>query len=85
MSSSINSASKRYSSQRYKTLEYYDVRGNYYVTQKQCKLGDFGWATICDQRRTTYCGTTDYVSPEIVGGQEYGEGVDMWCIGVFAF
>ena len=33
----------------------------------------------------TFCGTTDYVSPEIVSGQEYGLSVDLWCIGVFAF
>jgi|JI6StandDraft_1071083.scaffolds.fasta_scaffold1224723_1 aurora kinase len=33
----------------------------------------------------TYCGTMDYVSPEIVEGKEYGEGVDMWCVGVLTF
>lgn len=27
------------------------------------KLCDFGWATICTERRTTYCGTFDYVAP----------------------
>ena len=27
------------------------------------KLCDFGWATICTERRKTYCGTFDYVAP----------------------
>jgi serine/threonine protein kinase len=40
--------------------------GNYFLMKGVCKLGDFGWATLCDERRKTYCGTTDYVSPEIV-------------------
>ena len=28
-----------------------------------CKLCDFGWATVCDDRRKTYCGTFDYAPP----------------------
>jgi serine/threonine protein kinase len=30
------------------------------------KLCDFGWAAICTDRRKTYCGTFDYVAPEIL-------------------
>lgn len=30
---------------------------------KVCKLCDFGWATLCEDRRKTYCGTFDYVAP----------------------
>lgn len=33
-----------------------------------CKLCDFGWATICQDRRKTYCGTFDYAAPEILEG-----------------
>jgi len=32
------------------------------------KLCDFGWAAICNDRRKTYCGTFDYVAPEILEG-----------------
>lgn len=32
------------------------------------KLCDFGWAAICTDRRKTYCGTFDYVAPEILEG-----------------
>ena len=31
--------------------------------QKVYKLCDFGWATLCNERRKTYCGTFDYAAP----------------------
>lgn len=50
------------------------------------KLCDFGWAAICtEERRKTYCGTFDYVAPEILEGTEYDMSVDLWCLGVLAF
>jgi len=36
---------------------------NIVITNGVSKLCDFGWAAICKDRRTTYCGTLDYVSP----------------------
>ena len=30
-------------------------------------------------------GTTDYLSPEILGHQQYNESVDIWCLGVLAY
>jgi serine/threonine protein kinase len=31
------------------------------------KLSDFGWAThTIDERRNTFCGTADYLAPELV-------------------
>lgn len=50
-----------------------------------CKISDFGWATICEERRKTCCGTVDYVAPEIVEGTEYGIGVDLWGLGVLVY
>ena len=49
------------------------------------KLCDFGWAAICTDRRKTYCGTFDYVAPEILEGSEYDTTVDLWCLGVLAY
>ena len=49
------------------------------------KLCDFGWAAICTDRRKTYCGTFDYVAPEILEGSEYDISVDLWCLGVLAY
>lgn len=38
---------------------------NIVMTNGVGKLCDFGWAAICTDRRKTYCGTFDYVAPEI--------------------
>ncbi len=50
------------------------------------KLSDFGWATYSPlNKRQTFCGTLDYVSPEIVRGYEYSEKVDVWSLGVLCY
>lgn len=33
----------------------------------------------------TYAGTVDFMAPEIIKGECYGQEVDMWSIGVIAF
>lgn len=53
--------------------------------QGVCKVCDFGWATYSKERRTTYCGTLDYVCPEILEGESYDNFVDIWAIGVLAY
>lgn len=40
---------------------------------------------LFSSKRTTFCGTLDYVSPEIVLGDEYDEMVDVWSIGVLCY
>eukprot|EP00915_Cephaloidophora_sp_WS-2016_P005695 GHVH01007553.1.p1 GENE.GHVH01007553.1~~GHVH01007553.1.p1 ORF type:complete len:352 (+),score=49.23 GHVH01007553.1:319-1374(+) len=37
------------------------------------------------RRRKTYCGTLDYLSPEICRKEWYGKEVDLWCLGVLCF
>lgn len=51
------------------------------------KLSDFGWAAYCpiNQRRETFCGTLDYVSPEVVEGHPYDYSVDIWSLGVLCY
>lgn len=46
---------------------------------------DFGWAAYSHDRRNTYCGTLDYVCPEILEGESYNNFVDVWAIGVLAY
>lgn len=58
---------------------------NIVMSHGVCKLCDFGWATICDDRRKTYCGTFDYASPQILEGVEYDEKVDLWCLGILTY
>lgn len=51
------------------------------------KLGDFGWANIqvdIDVRET-FCGTLEFLAPEMVMGKGHNEAVDMWSTGVVLF
>eukprot|EP01055_Gregarina_sp_Pseudo9_P002632 Gregarina_sp_Pseudo_9__2631@NODE_288_length_3281_cov_31_198643_g270_i0_p2_GENE_NODE_288_length_3281_cov_31_198643_g270_i0NODE_288_length_3281_cov_31_198643_g270_i0_p2_ORF_typecomplete_len465_score76_08Pkinase/PF00069_25/1_6e71Pkinase_Tyr/PF07714_17/5e44Kinaselike/PF14531_6/1_4e13Kdo/PF06293_14/5_4e08Pkinase_fungal/PF17667_1/1_4e03Pkinase_fungal/PF17667_1/3_8e06FTA2/PF13095_6/8_4FTA2/PF13095_6/0_0047WaaY/PF06176_11/0_00023YrbLPhoP_reg/PF10707_9/0_00043RIO1/PF01163_22/0_0013APH/PF01636_23/0_0073Se len=41
--------------------------------------------TYMKARRKTYCGTLDYLSPEICRHDWYGKEVDLWCLGVLAY
>ena len=50
------------------------------------KLCDFGWAThTINERRTTFCGTVDYVAPELVYQEPYDEKIDQWAVGILCF
>lgn len=55
------------------------------MIQGVCKLADFGWAALCNERRKTNCGTLDYYAPEILEGEDYDETIDLWCMGVLTF
>jgi len=50
------------------------------------KIGDFGWSVHAPgNRRKTFCGTLDYLPPEMVEGREYDERVDYWSLGVLCY
>lgn len=58
----------------------------------EIKISDFGWSVHAPgKRRTTYCGTLDYLPPEMVaaGGSaadgSYDERVDLWSLGVLTY
>lgn len=51
------------------------------------KLADFGWSNFKSDEtsRVTYCGTPEYLSPEMVRKQGHGTNVDIWSLGVLLF
>jgi len=49
------------------------------------KISDFGWSVFSKEKRTTFCGTIDYVSPEVIAGNFYDSKVDVWSIGVLTY
>lgn len=50
------------------------------------KIADFGWSVHApSSRRTTLCGTLDYLPPEMVAGTEHDEKVDLWSLGVLCY
>ncbi|THH30581.1 hypothetical protein EUX98_g3605 [Antrodiella citrinella] len=52
----------------------------------ELKIGDFGWSVHAPgNRRTTLCGTLDYLPPEMVEGREHSEKVDLWALGVLTY
>ena len=52
----------------------------------ELKIGDFGWSVHApSNRRTTLCGTLDYLPPEMVEGREHNEKVDYWALGVLTY
>lgn len=50
------------------------------------KLADFGWSVHAPSNlRRTFCGTLDYLPPEMLAGQAYTDTVDNWTLGVLTF
>jgi len=50
------------------------------------KIADFGLSKDFSQEQLqTSCGTPDYVAPEVLMGEPYDMGVDIWSIGVITY
>ena len=51
-----------------------------------CKLCDFGCCVeLNGKQRTTFCGTTEYMSPEILNKMEYSKEIDIWSLGILLY
>lgn len=65
--------------------------GNLFLDEDMCiKVGDFGLAALLvddDDRKKTFCGTPNYIAPEVLFGSGEGHSyeVDLWGIGVIFY
>merc|ERR1719361_1186437 len=58
---------------------------NLLLHKDNIKIADFGWSVHTDERRETFCGTLDYLAPEIVERRPHDDKVDLWAVGVLTF
>ncbi|GFY39809.1 putative protein kinase C delta type homolog [Trichonephila inaurata madagascariensis] len=58
----------------------FDMEGHLHLVDfGMCKTG------MLENIASTYCGTRDYIAPEIILGQLYNQSVDWWSFGVLLF
>ena len=50
------------------------------------KLCDFGWSVyLFNHKRETFCGTVEYMAPEILKNEGYDFSIDVWSLGVLLY
>lgn len=55
--------------------------GNILLQGNTAKICDFGLSCYSHESSNTFCGTVDYIAPEMGSGQRYSLEVDMWSVG----
>jgi serine/threonine protein kinase len=49
------------------------------------KICDFGWCVQSNEVRNTFCGTLEYMAPEMLLGEGHSYQVDLWALGVLLY
>lgn len=71
-----------------KNIAYRDLKPENLVLDAKgyCYVIDFGLAKKVDKGKTwTFCGTPDYLAPEIIRGKGHDWGVDYWGLGILVY
>ena len=59
---------------------------NILLDSEKIKLCDFGWCCeINSNNRNSFCGTFEYMAPEIINEIPYGKPVDIWALGILLY
>ncbi|CAD8116507.1 unnamed protein product [Paramecium sonneborni] len=58
---------------------------NIMLSFNQIKIGDFGCVCSNQDRRETFCGTIEFMAPEVIQMKGYDSRVDAWQIAVLAY
>ncbi|CAA9987975.1 serine/threonine protein kinase, putative [Plasmodium knowlesi strain H] len=65
-----------------------EYQGDHIYKYGVIKIADFGFSCQLKnkrQKRSTFCGTVDYMPPEIINQIPYDCNVDLWCLGIVIF
>ena len=52
---------------------------------EKVKVTDFGWSAESEEIRNTFCGTQEYLAPEMIKGTGHDAKLDIWTLGVLLF
>ena len=52
---------------------------------EKVKITDFGWSTQSQDIRNTFCGTQEYLAPEMIKGTGHDEKLDIWTLGILLY
>lgn len=61
---------------------------NLLVSENQTvKICDFGWCVEedADEQRNTFCGTLEYMAPEMINNQPHNHKIDVWSLGILLY